>query len=197
LVSQSGELVLEKITLKTANQTIEHLLLAGCTTTGETLHPDTIDRLLDLPVQKIKPDAKLNQTALLDSQLQVLEADCVNAAAKDNEHYYDEETEKLDRWAEDRRIALDIRIKQLDQEIKEARKAARQLPTLKEKMEAKKILKQRERERDNLMLDYHEEKKKIEAEEDRLLADIEAALEMSQHRERLFAIRWQLVGKLS
>ncbi|MCK9395477.1 MAG: DEAD/DEAH box helicase [Methylobacter sp.] len=197
LIGQSGELVLEKMILKTAKQTIEHLLPAACTITGETLHPDTIDRLLELPVQKIKPDAKLNQTALLDSQLQVLEANCVNAAAKDNERYYDDETEKLDRWAEDRRIALDIRIKQLDQEIKEARKASRQLPTLKEKMDAKKVLKQRERERDNLMLDYHEEKKKIEAEEDRLLADIEAALEMSQHRERLFAIRWQLVGKLS
>ncbi len=197
MIGQSGELVLEKIILKTANQTIEHLLLAACTTTGETLHPDTIDRLLELSVQKTKPDAKLNQTGLLDSQLQVLETNCVNAAAKDNERYYDDETEKLDRWAEDRRIALDIRIKQLDQEIKEARKASRQLPTLKEKMEAKKTLKQRERERDNLMLDYHEEKKKIEAEEDRLLADIEAALEMSQHREHLFAIRWQLVGKLS
>jgi len=186
--------------LKTANQTIEHLLPAACTTTGEILHPDTIDRLLELPVQDNACEVRENSqvlTALLDNQLKALEADCVNAAAKDNEHYYDEETEKLDRWAEDRRIALDIRIKQLDQEIKEARKASRQLPTLKEKMDAKKVLKQRERERDNLMLDYHEEKKKIEAEEDRLLAEIEAALEMSQHRERLFAIRWQLVGKTS
>ncbi|MGZ4991714.1 MAG: SNF2-related protein [Methylobacter sp.] len=199
-IGQSGELVLEKMILKTANQTIEHLLPAACTITGETLHPDTIDRLLELPVQDKTCEVRENSqvlTALLDNRLKALEADCVNAATKDNEHYYDEETDKLDRWAEDRRIALDIRIKQLDQEIKEARKASRQLPTLKEKMEAKKILKQRERERDNLMLDYHEEKKKIEAEEDRLLADIEAALEMSQHRERLFAIRWQLVGKLS
>ena len=40
-----------------------------------------------------------------------------------------------------------------------------------------------------------EEKKKIEAEEDQLLADIEAALEMKQRSEHLFAIRWQLVGK--
>jgi hypothetical protein len=47
------------------------------------------------------------------------------------------------------------------------------------------------------MLDYHEEKKKIEAEEDRLLADIEAALEMNLQRNRLFAIRWQLRGKSS
>ena len=197
LIGKSGELVLEKLILKTTNQTIEHLLLAACTKEGEVLHPDTIDRLLELSVQEIKPEGKLDQTTLLDSQLKELEANNVVAAVKDNELYYDDETDKLDRWADDRRIALDIRIKQLDQEIKEARKASRQLPTLQEKMQAKKILKQRERERDNLMLDYHEEKKKIEAEEDRLLAVIEVALEMNQQRERLFAIRWQLRGKSS
>ena len=197
MIGQSGELILEKLILKTTNQTIEHLLLAACTTTGELLDQETIDRLLELPVQESIPDATFNQTELLENQLKSLEADNVNAAEKDNEHYYDEETEKLDRWAEDRRIALDIRLKQLDQEIKETRKASRQLPTLQEKMQAKKILKQRERERDQLMLDYHEEKKKIEAEEDRLLAVIEAALEMNQQRERLFAIRWQLRGKSS
>jgi hypothetical protein len=198
LIGESGELVVEKLTLETAKQTLEHLLLAACTTKGETIHPDTADRLLELPVQNETCEvskASHALTTILESQLKALAAEKIIAAEKDNERYYDEETEKLDRWAEDRRIALDIRIKQLDQEIKEARKASRQLPTLQEKMQAKKILKQRERERDQLMLDYHEEKKKIEAEEDRLLADIEAALEMKQGRERLFAIRWQLRGK--
>jgi superfamily II DNA/RNA helicase len=197
LIGQSGELILEKFILKTTHQAIEHLLLAACTTAGELLDQKTIDRLLELPAQESIPDATFDQAELLENKLKSLEADNVNAAEKDNERYYDEETEKLDRWAEDRRIALDIRLKQLDQEIKETRKASRQLPTLQEKMQAKKILKQRERERDNLMLDYHEEKKKIEAEEDRLLAVIEVALEMNQQRERLFAIRWQLRGKSS
>ncbi|GAB6139674.1 SNF2-related protein [Methylosoma difficile] len=194
LFGQSGELVLEKLTIETSKQTIEHLLLTACSEAGEELPAKTIDRLLELPVQEIKPDAKLNKKALLDNQLKELAAEKLAAAEKDNERYYDEETEKLDRWADDRLIALNIHIKQLDQEIKDARKASRQLPTLKEKMEAKKFLKQRERERDQLMLNYHEEKKKIEAEEDRLLTDIEAALEMQQHREHLFTIRWQLVG---
>ena len=149
LIGQSGELILEKLILTTTNQTIEHLLLAACTRTGQVIDQETINRLLELPIQKSIPDAKLTQTVLLENQLKSIEADNVNAAEKDNEHYYDEETEKLDRWAEDRRIALDIRIKQLDQEIKEARKASRQLPTLQEKMQAKKILKQREREPTN------------------------------------------------
>lgn len=39
------------------------------------------------------------------------------------------------------------------------------------------------------MLNYHEEKKTIEAEEDRLLESIESALRMTVQRQRLFAIR--------
>lgn len=193
LIGQSGELVLEKLSIETTKQNIGHLLLAACTETGEELHTTTIERLLELPVQDIKPDAKLNKTAILDNRLRTLEAEKISAAEKDNERYYDEETEKLERWADDRLIALNIHIKQLDQSIKEARKTSRQLPTLREKMEAKKILKQRERERDQLMLNYHEEKKNIEAEEDQLLADIEAALAMKQRREHLFAIRWHII----
>ncbi|MFD2407113.1 hypothetical protein ACFSVK_17505 [Azorhizophilus paspali] len=123
-----------------------------------------------------------------------MRANCLKQAEAANETYFEEETEKLERWAEDKRIGLDIRIRQLDQEIKEARKAVRQLETLQEKMSAKKALKKLERERDDLMLAYHEEKKKIEAEEDRLLEDIEQNLELSVRHERLFSLRWRLEG---
>ena len=43
------------------------------------------------------------------------------------------------------------------------------------------------------MLNYHEEKKKIEAEEDRLLDEIDEKLAMHKEKIRLFAMRWSLV----
>ncbi len=196
LIGHSGELIVEKLILETAKQKLEYLIPAACIITGEIVYPETMERLLELPVQE-KFNIELIQTEILNEQLTKLTLDKLASAEKDNEKYYDEETEKLERWAEDKRIALDIRIKQLDQEIKEARKASRQLPTLQEKIQAKKIVTQRERERDQLMLAYHEEKKKIEAEEDRLLTDIEAALQIKRHRERLFAIRWSVRGKVT
>lgn len=44
------------------------------------------------------------------------------------------------------------------------------------------------------MLAYHEEKKKIEAEEDRLLEEIEQNLQLSIEHEQLFSLRWRLEG---
>ncbi|HEY8331894.1 MAG TPA: SNF2-related protein [Pseudomonas sp.] len=194
LLGQSGELVVEKLTLSTATQRREHLLLAGFTDSGQLLDERTCDRLLRLNAQEVSTQPALQHVATLQARLDALRGECLQQANAHNERYFEEETEKLERWAEDKRIGLDIRIKQLDQEIKEARKAVRQLETLQEKMSAKKALKKLERERDNLMLDYHEEKKHIEAEEDRLLEAIEQNLEISVKHERLFSLRWRLEG---
>lgn len=195
LVGKSGELSLEKLILNTAKRTREYLVLTARTDDGEALDEKTSERLLFLPAQLTasKP-VLLHETALYE-QLASQRMVRLQAAELENERYYEEETGKLDQWAEDRRMALDIRTKQLDQEIKEVRKAARLLSSLQEKMDAKKALKQLERERDRVMLDYHEEKKKIEIEEDRLLSVIENALRLAPRSESLFTIRWHIKGQ--
>lgn len=192
LTGQNGDLIVEKLSLKTAGRTIEHLLMGARTDSCELLDQDAIDRLLTMPATIVDEHNNLCDEPMLADELDRQQADRLAHAEAMNERYFNEENEKLEAWAEDRRIALDIRIKQLDQEIKEARKAGRQLPSLQEKLAAKRAVKQLEQERDRLLLDYHEEKKRIEAEEDRLLTEIEAALQITPQRERLFAIRWRL-----
>jgi hypothetical protein len=189
---QSGELLVEKLALTTARRRIEHLLVAARSDSGEALDTASAERLLILPARRLDESEKPLDETELAQQLAQQENQKLDAALLLNERYFNEETEKLDGWAEDRRIGLDIRIKQLDQEIKEARKAARLLTSLQDKLNVKRAIKQLEQERDRVMLDYHEEKKRIDAEEDRLLNEIEAALEITPQRQRLFAIRWRL-----
>ncbi|WP_137939181.1 SNF2-related protein [Chitinivorax sp. B] len=189
---QSGELWVDMLTLTAAKQRIEHLLIAATCDSGQTLDPASAGRMLSLPARILDGTTKLIAETVLSGQMAKQESEKLEAALLLNERFFTEEAEKLEAWAEDRRIALDIRIKQLDQEIKEARKATRQLTSLQEKLAAKRAIKQLEQERDRVMLDYHEEKKRIDAEEDQLLNEIEAALEITPQRQRLFAIRWHL-----
>jgi uncharacterized coiled-coil DUF342 family protein len=49
-----------------------------------------------------------------------------------------------------------------------------------------------ERERDTVMLNYHEEKKRIEQKEDELRDQIEQALQIEPIMETLFTVRWEL-----
>lgn len=192
LAGQSGDLIVERLSLKTAKRTIEHLLMGARADGGEMLDLHAIDRLLTLPATIASPHGTLADESALEEELAHQQSARLEAAEALNERYFTEETEKLDAWAEDRRIALDIRIKQLDQEIKEARNAARLLSSLQDKIAVKRHVKLLEQERDRVMLDYHEEKKRIDAEEDRLLTEIEAALQITPERQRLFAIRWRL-----
>lgn len=194
LVGKRGELAVEKLTYTMKTQKMEHLLLAAMTDIGGSVPAETVDRLLLQPAERTGKAALRHETALfelLNDQGRQVKAH----VDQDLERYYSEETEKLERWAEDRRLALDIHIKQLDQEIKEQRKTIRQLGTLAEKRDAQRALKQLERERDSTMLNYHEEKKKIEIEEDRLMDEIDEKLAMEESRERLFTLRWTLEGQ--
>ena len=196
LVGQQGLLKVVKVIVDASDQRREQLLLAAVDQHGNAIHPETVERLLQLPLhQEFSTTTPFDDYRLEDQVSTQLTAFKMQIE-QDNELYYNEAVEKLERWAEDKRIALDIRIKQLDQEIKEARKASRHLSSLQEKMAAKKQLKQLERERDNVMLSYHQEKKKIEQEEDRLLEEIEERLASETRLDVLFSIRWQLVASV-
>lgn len=191
-IGQAGELTVEKYTLSTLKQKQEYLLVSACTDDGNLLEAKTASRLLIVPSNAKALEKALTQQALLEQGIQQLRDSYFAQAEQDNEVYFEEETEKLENWGADRRIALTIRINQLDKEIEQARRLIRQLPSLKEKITAKRALTKQQRERDNTMLDYHEEKKKIEAKEDELLDEVAEALEMQTHSEHLFSLRWTL-----
>ncbi|CAH6178172.1 RNA polymerase-associated protein RapA [Enterobacter cloacae] len=192
LCQQSGQLLLAKVSIGNQEQQREQLLVAAVTENGEVVAEETASRLLRLPLSEVTSIEEQPVLPTLTAQCEVLRNSFIQQVERDNELYYNEEVEKLERWSEDRRIALDLRIKQLDAEIKEARKTSRQLPSLKEKMEAKRSLKALERERDNIMLQYHDEKKKIEQEEDRLLEEVEQKLATEITSSQLFAVSWTL-----
>ncbi|MEE9355416.1 MAG: SNF2-related protein [Methylococcaceae bacterium] len=195
-IGQSGELSVEKYIIETNKQKLEYLLVSACTDEGTLLETKTSQRLLLVPGSAQTTTIAVLRKNLLQTSVQKLQATHFAEAEQCNEKYYEEETEKLEHWSEDRKVALDIRIRQLDKEIADARRTARQLPTLQEKMNAKRGLKKLERERDKTMLNYHEEKKKIEAKEDELLEEVAAALEMKTQCEPLFSARWTLKGEL-
>ena len=192
LLGQSGEMLVEKIRFSSKKQSIEHLLIAACTDQGTVLAVRTAERLLQVSGRVIAAYGTFQHEINLLAELEQQTANHYQQVEVDNARYYEEENDKLEQWAEDRKVALDIRIKQLDMEIQEARKAARQVPSLQEKIQAKRELKRLEQERDQEVLNYHTEKKRIEAEEDRLLDEAAEMLEFKMVRERLFTIRWLL-----
>ena len=191
-LGQSGLLQVDKLSLHYAGTQEEHLLTAAGTDNGQTLPLEDAERLLRIPAELEQPLDSLDTKGLEPVLAGLLEERKVQTQER-LEDYYEQENSKLERWADDRRQALQLTIDELDRQIRDLKRASRQLSSLKEKLDAKRLIKNRERERDQAMADYHEAKKTIEQQEDKLLDDVEAKLELDVRSETLFTLRWTLV----
>lgn len=189
-LGQSGMLQVEKLTFSYAGTKEEHLLVAAMTDNGEILHAEDAEKLLRIPAVAT-PLQGLDDTPLREVLASLREGKELETSEK-LAQYFEQENTKLERWADDRRQALQLAIDDLDREIKELKRSSRQLSSLQEKLDAKRRIKQKERERDNAMASYHEAKKTIEQQEDELLDNIEARLKMVMQVETLFTVRWRL-----
>ncbi|MCS5705003.1 DEAD/DEAH box helicase [Synechococcus sp. FGCU-3] len=197
--AQSGWLRATKITVKGVD-TEEHLLVAAIAdaglkgeSTGEALDAHWCDRLLNLPasvgqVTTISEESSEQLETLLAQQHA---AKLAEIEARNSE-YFEEEVDKLDRWADDMKLALEHDIKQLNTEIKAAKKDAKTKVVLAEKLEAQKRIKSLEQQLHSKRRQLFDAQDEIDNQRSKLIDDIERQLQTSADRDTLFTVRWQL-----
>ncbi len=111
----------------------------------------------------------------------------------ENDAFFQEETERLDRWAEEQRLTLQDEIFAMDRDVKNRKKAVRALPTLAEKTAAKRAVMELEKQRDKKQAEYFVERERIASREAELLDEVEESFAMESTNLPLFTIRWELV----
>jgi len=192
LIGQSGTLQLAQLTFNYAKTRAQHLLVLAITDNEEVLSQANAEHLLRIPARVLQEPMVLDTTPL-QPLLEEAVANKELETEQQLESYFEQENEKLERWAQDRRQALFITVEELDEEIKNLKKQARQLASTAEKIAAKKDLRKLERQRDDALSEYHQAKKEIEQQEDVLLDEISAKLELDTQLQTLFSIRWTLI----
>ncbi len=191
LAGRAGRLRCLRVTT-TAMDAGEYLLLAACTAEGEPLDEQTARRLMHLPaearpaqglptatVERIAAERLAAQQAALDAQ---------------HRHWFDQESERLDRWGEDQSAALDLAVKELDRRLKELRKAMRGTEAFAERVALKREIARVEAERDAALADYYSAKKRISREVDKMIDAALGRLQQAPHCETLFCIEWEIRG---
>ncbi|KAA0220133.1 DEAD/DEAH box helicase, partial [candidate division KSB1 bacterium] len=101
--------------------------------------------------------------------------------------------EKLDGWADDLKVGLEREIKELDRQIKEARRAATAALTLDEKLAGQKQIKALEAQRSQKRRSLFDAQDEIDRQREQLISDIEGKLQQRVSQARLFSIRWKLI----
>lgn len=192
LKGKSGWLMCAHVTL-TALETEDHLILAGVTDRGEIVDGAQCRRLFDLPGEEeegtsLSPDRKQILEDMAARQMQ----EVLDTISTKNGTWFDSEMDKLDHWAEDRRVSLKAELDELDETIKETQKAARLAPNLPEKLERQRALRQLESKRTEAWKTFDEASREIDRQKDALLDEISRRLDQRTDRSALFTIHWQV-----
>lgn len=114
-----------------------------------------------------------------------------------NNRFFDEETGKLEQWAEDVKLSLEQEIKALDGEIREARKVSLAAGALSDKLNAQrqlKALESRRKEKRQRLFDAQDEEDEQRAS---LIGKIEAQLRQTHQVQVLYRVRWKLAKELT
>ena len=189
LSGQAGWLELSKLSIESLD-TEEFLILSGCTEDGHSLDDELCRKLLLLPANVTRnrdlgiPDLTQYRQTHIDDRIKEVE--------QRNMQFFDEEVLKLDHWSDDLKQGLEREIKELDKQIREARKVAALAGSLNEKLEAQKTIKSLEstrKERRKRLFDAQDE---IDQRRDDLIAKIEVQLHQKQTLTPLFTVRWAL-----
>lgn len=192
LVGASGWLSVSYLMVN-ALETEESLILAGRTDAGEPLDQSQCRRLFDLQGKTgaaSTPSTDM-RSWLSDATVRRQNELLGEMAAKDGQ-WFDTEMDKLDRWAEDRRISLKSELQDLDERIKEYKKSARLAPNLPQKLELQRTLRGLETKRDEAWRDYDTASRDVDRQKDTLLDEISRRLDQHTERAELFSLRWKL-----
>ena len=192
LVGKRGMLMLTRLTVD-ALDAEDYLIFAAITADGVPLDDEQCQRLFSLPATVQGAAARSGTPQKKLCGLTEARKDAIlNEIGTRNAVFFDEEMEKLDHWAEDRRTTLKTDLKELDDEIKELKKQVRQSSSLPDKIEMQKKLKALDKKRDEAWRGYDEAAKQIEARKDELIDAVEARLKQAITEKTLFEIEWEV-----
>jgi hypothetical protein len=107
-------------------------------------------------------------------------------------NWFDEEIDKFDDWAEDKRAGLKADLKELDDQIKALKKGIRQTGNLPDKLVLQRQVRDLETQRDEAWRTYDAAAKDIEVQKDGLLDQVEERLGQTISDEELFVIRFAI-----
>ena len=191
LRGKSGWLTLARLEV-TAFETTEALLFSGLTDDGQVLDQETCEKLMAIPaagkptpLSTNVPEALLanSQRAVAATVAQVLEA---------NQRLFNEERDKLERWADDKLLAAEEALKNTKARIAQLKRDARKAVTLQEQDGIQRELSELERKQRRLRQEIFAVEDEIIAKRDELIASLQQRLQEKTSNETLFSVRWQV-----
>jgi len=192
LRGKSGWLTLVLLNV-TSLDTTEALLFSGLTDDGESLDQETCEKLLTIPAAgepvRIKEDAPSSLVANSQRRVQATIAEVLDA----NQRLFNEERDKLERWADDKLLTAEEALKDTKAQIAQLKRDARRAATLQEHAVIQNQISELERKQRRQRQDIFAVEDEIIAKRDALIASLQQRLQEKTDTQTLFTVRWQVM----
>lgn len=192
LRGKSGWLTLLRLEV-TVFETTEALLFSGVTDDGQFLDQEACEKLMSIPAAG-KPTA-IHQAApesLIANSQRHVEA-TIAEALEANQRLFNEERDKLERWADDKLLAAEEALKNTKARIAQLKRDARKAATLQEQDGIQRELSELERKQRRLRQEIFAVEDEIIEKRDALIASLQQRLQEKTETQTLFTVRWQVV----
>lgn len=171
----------------------ERLLCSMVDDAGRVYDPETGDKLFQVDGRE-SGGAKLPKARreLLEKRLDDVERSEMGRIDRRNEEFFKAEMEKLERWADDLKFSLEAEIKEIDAQLKEAKKEARLAHDMQAKLNLHRRVKELETERNQKRRRLYDEQDAIDERKGKYLDETASRLRKEITREVIFTIRWRV-----
>jgi adenine-specific DNA-methyltransferase len=191
-IGEAGELTLTQFTIESLDQIEDYLIFSAVTTDGHVLEEDAARRLFSLAADNIAPlnkliyDEKLTEVTL--KRKMVIQ----RTISERNAHFFEAEAEKLDNWADDMKVTLEREIKEIDKQIREAKRSTTIALSLEEKLAGQKQIRALESVRNTKRKTLFEAQDDIDKRREALINDIEGKLIQKSSINDVLKLRWRI-----
>lgn len=193
LCGAQGWMRLERLTVDSL-ETEDYLLFSGMDDDGILLDHDQCRRMFSLDGQVTSPLAEppADISEALNADLLLQRNRLLEQRNTRDMHLFTLEMDKLDRWADDQRLALHTELREIEQDIRLRRNLARQAPSLAERVKEQRAIADLEKKLADKRFRLHEEEDQIEKRKNDFLDEIERKLNVDIEQAHLFTIRWKI-----
>ena len=196
LKGESGLVTVERMTIS-GPETEEYLLVSGVINDERSLIVETGERLFSVPgaIAASDSDAFSNPDTLLtrlEHEAARHRAAVQSRSAERTSERFNEEREKLFRWAEDQEKAAEQELDTVKAQIGRLQREARKAETVDQQKDLQKEIARLEAKKRRLRREIFTIEDEIEARRDQLLDALEQRVEQTVTAEQLFTIGWRV-----
>lgn len=171
----------------------EYILVSCVTNDGDVIPSEVAAKMFNLEhTQKNDCVIEYHKREQLQQQMLVEQQSCLSEAQLRNNDYYNEEIDKLEKWADDMKLSLEKEIKDLEAEIKLKKAESRKVVELAFKLKLQRDIKELEKKRNEKRRHLFEAQDQIDERKESLLNEIESRLQQEIQTKNLFILQWNI-----